>query len=251
MPLAPQPGDRPGALVSSPPASLAESTFTRDGLLRGARLTAPLAVAGLPVAFLFGTLARQTGLDPLQAPLMSALVFAGAAQFVALDLWREPPPLAALVVAVLAVNARYLLMGATLAPWLAQLSPARSCLVLFFLSDETWALAEADRAAGRRDATVILGSGLALFLSWVGGTVAGHRLGGLVAEPARWGLDFAFVALFAALLADRWDGRHRILPWSVAAAVAVAAERWLPAGWHILLGALAGALTAAATDRDA
>src|SRR3546814_4352109 len=57
--------------------------------------------------------------------VMSTLVFAGAAQFAALDLWGTQIPLFTLMVAVFAINARHLLMGATLYPWLRKLPPAK------------------------------------------------------------------------------------------------------------------------------
>jgi predicted branched-subunit amino acid permease len=66
-----------------------------------------------------------------------------------------------------------------------------------------------------------------------------------VQNPAHWGLDFAFVAVFVALLAGMWKGKGDLLPWAAAAAVAVAAAHWLPGEWYIILGALAGSLTGA------
>ncbi|WP_234578498.1 AzlC family ABC transporter permease [Raoultella terrigena] len=57
--------------------------------------------------------------------MMGLLVFAGYAQFAALGLWGEPVPLVTLAATVFAINARHLLMGATLYPWLRYLSPAK------------------------------------------------------------------------------------------------------------------------------
>ena len=52
---------------------------------------------------------------------MSVAIYAGASQFAALDLWYAPLPLATLALTVLAVNARHILLGASLAPWLLQI----------------------------------------------------------------------------------------------------------------------------------
>jgi predicted branched-subunit amino acid permease len=64
--------------------------------------------------------------------------------------------------------------------------------------------------------------------------------GSLAQNPARWGLDFAFTAVFLALLVGVWKGKSDLLPWGVAAIVAVAAAHWLPGKWYILLGGLVG-----------
>ena len=61
-------------------------------------------------------------------------------------------------------------------------------------------------------------------------------------DPARWGLDFVFCAAFLALLAGMYRGRSDIPAWIVAALAAVAAARWLPGKWYILVGGIAGGI---------
>lgn len=176
---------------------------------------------------------------------MSGMVSAGASQFAVLALWAAPLPVLAIVVTTLVVNARHLLLGAALRPWFGQLSARQSYGSVFFLFDENWALSMREFAEGRRDAAVVLGSGLALFGAWVGATGIGYVAAASVPDPARWGLDFAFTAVVAALLVGMWRPKADLLPWCVAAAVAVAAERWLPGTWYIVLGGLAGGLAGA------
>ena len=94
----------------------------------------------------------------------------------------------------------------------------------------------------------LLGSGMTLFVAWVSSAVIGHALGSTIQDPAQWGLDFAFTAVFLALLAGMWKGKSDLLPWAVAAIVAVAAAHWLPGKWYILLGGLAGSITGAMTN---
>jgi hypothetical protein len=57
---------------------------------------------------------------------MSALVLAGAAQLVAVELWEAPLPVVAIVATTLVVDLRYLLMGASLRPWFEELSVPRA-----------------------------------------------------------------------------------------------------------------------------
>ena len=76
----------------------------------------------------------------------------------------------------------------------------------------------------------------------------GRTAGAALHTPAQWGLDFAFTAVFVALLAGMWRGRSSLVPWIAAAAVAVAAAHWLPGNWYILLGGLAGSLIGGVLD---
>ncbi len=222
--------------------------FTRDGVLVGARATLPLAVSTAAFGVVFGALARQAGLSLAEAGLMSGLVFAGAAQFIVLELCGSPLPVATLILTTLVVNARHLLMGAALRPWFARVPARRAYASVFFLADESWAFTLREFAVGRRDGAILIGSGLTLSVCWIGGTIVGQAAGSKVDDPARWGLDFAFTALFAALLVGTRTDRQAALPWAVAAGVAVVAHRWLPGTWYILSGGLASGLAGAVRD---
>jgi 4-azaleucine resistance transporter AzlC len=217
-------------------------TFTLAGALAGARKCLPVAFSGSVIGLVFGTLAGQAGLGAGEAALMSVLVFSGAAQFVVLGLWASPLPLATIALTTLVVGLRHVLMGAALGPVFSKLPRFKAYGSVFFMADENWALTMGEFAKGRRDGAFLLGGGLLMFLAWSGSTLIGGAFGGAVEDPARWGLDFAFTAVFLALISGMWKGRSNLLPWTVAAVVAVAAHHWLPGQWYILLGGLSGSL---------
>lgn len=216
--------------------------FTLSGALEGARRCLPIEVSGFAIGLVFGVLARQVGLSVTESVLMSALVFSGAAQFVVLGLWTAPLPVITIALTTLVVGLRHLLMGAALGPWFSRLPPLKAYGSVFFMADENWALTMSEFSKGRRDGAFLLGGGLAMFASWTISTLIGRTIGGALQDPSRWGLDFAFTAVFLALLAGMWKGRTDLLPWAMAAVVAVAADYWLPGQWYILLGGLAGSL---------
>ena len=103
------------------------------------------------IGLLFGALSVGKGLSILEAGLMSILVFAGGAQFAALELWTWPVPVLALAFSTLLINARHVLMGASLAPKFGEFSLFQRLLGASVLTDEAWALAE--RRALRRQLT--------------------------------------------------------------------------------------------------
>ncbi|MGH3089401.1 MAG: AzlC family ABC transporter permease, partial [Rubrobacteraceae bacterium] len=216
--------------------------FTLSGAIAGAKRCLPIAVSGAAIGLVFGVLARQAGLSSVEAALMSALVFSGAAQFVAMGIWAGPVPLAGVVLATLVVGLRHLLMGAALSPWFSKLPKKEAFGSAFFMADENWALTMSEFQKGRKDAAFLLGGGLIMVVSWTTFTFVGSAAGSFIEDPARWGLDFAFTAVFIALLVGMWRGRSSLLPWAVAAVVAVLGYEFLPGQWYILFGGLAGSL---------
>ncbi len=226
-------------------------TFTLQGALLGARRAIPIAISGFAIGVVFGVLARQAKLSVIDALLMSGLVYAGASQFVALSLWTTLPfPVTTIILTTFIVNMRHLLMGASLRPWFAKLSHWKVYSLVFFMVDESWALTTSDFAKGGRDAGFLLGSGFILYIAWVSSAVIGRTVGAWIQNPAQWGLDFAFTAVFIALLTGMWKGKSNLLPWAVAAIVAVAAAHLLPGKWYILLGGIAGSLVGAIADAE-
>jgi 4-azaleucine resistance transporter AzlC len=223
--------------------------FTRRGVLRGARRTVPIGTAVAVYGTVFGALAAQAGMSALEAVLMSGLVFAGAAQFIALEIWATPAPIVALALTALVVNLRHLLMGATLAGWLRGLPPPRLAASAAFLSDESWALTTQARVDGERDRGFLVGSGLVLFVCWVGSTAVGVVAGGVIEDPEALGLDFAFTAVFLVLLAGFWRGRGDLVPWASAAGVALVVESVVEGPWFIVAGALTGSVLGVSRDR--
>lgn len=232
------------------PSPFSPLAFTLGGLLRGARACLPIALGVAVYGVLFGLLARQKGLSLGAALSMSSLVFAGASQLIAMDLWGPELPIFSLVATTFIVNLRHVLMGAALAPWLTRLSRAQAFGSLYFMTDESWAVtlsryADDQRQQRASDGAVLLGSGLMVYLCWNLSTVLGHTLVRGLDDPARYGLDFAFTAVFTALLVGLKPRRADILPLVAATCAALLGAALLPGKWYILLGALAGGLAAA------
>ena len=147
--------------------------LTRRGCVRGAREILPLCTFVFVLAATFGVAARQAGLSISLASMMSALVFAGGAQFAALALLGPPPAMMPILLGTLAINARHLLLGAALAPWLLQLPRWKRLSSVAVMSDANWAQAMRAYASGERDAGVLSGAGITMWITWVIGTATG------------------------------------------------------------------------------
>jgi 4-azaleucine resistance transporter AzlC len=213
---------------------------------RGALRFMPVAISVAAYGLVWGVLAGQKGLTLAEVALMSGLVFAGASQFVALDMWQaDALPIASIVVATLIVNLRLVLMSATMRPLVAHLPAWRALATMFFVSDESWAMTMAERDRGGAGLAFFLGTGTLCWLSWMGSTVAGRLVGSVIEDPMALGLDFAFTATFLALLLGMWKGRTDLVPWIVGGLVAVLVSRLIEGNWYIIAGGLVGSLAGA------
>jgi predicted branched-subunit amino acid permease len=242
-------GKAPQSFTAS--MSLPRPPLTLAGLLLGARLTLPLLPGIAVFASAFGAAAAQKGMTFAEAVFMSAIVYAGASQMVALELWREtwsPSTILAIATVTAVVNARMVLMGAALQPWLAGAPTPRNVVNLFFLTDANWLLGMRYRAEGGNDHGMLLGAGLALWLIWIGATIPGYLAGALVPEPRRYGLDLVMPVFFSAMLVPLWKGPRLALPWAVAGLVALATQALVPGYSFIITGALAGMLAGLFVD---
>lgn len=209
---------------------------------------ANLAVAVSVAAYgsVLGVLAAQKQIGWLTLLGMNLSVFAGSSQFVMIDMWLPPLPILEITLAVLVINLRYLLIGASLRTLFQGKSLLHKLLVIHLVADENWAMTMAEsRKKGSVSTYFLLGGGLCIMSAWCAGTMFGHRLGAAIQQPERYALDFVFIAVFTALVVSLWRGKQDILPWLVAGGCAILAYQLLPGKWYIVIGGVSGALVAA------
>lgn len=225
-----------------PPDSPTPAVFTRAGVWHGMKLTGPYSISALPFGIAFGAAALGVNMSPGEAILMSAAAFAGSAQFAVLSLWGSPLPVVAIVLTSFLVNARHIVMGAAMHPFIANL-PRRWVLpVSAGMTDAGWAITLQAMNAGRRDLGILLGTVIMQWPVWVGGTAIGALASSGGLDVKRWGLDVLIAGVFATSVIGLYRGRSDILPWVAAAAGTVAALMWIPGNWYILIGGLCAGL---------
>jgi 4-azaleucine resistance transporter AzlC len=220
----------------------------RAEFVAGARAQLPILLGVAPFGAIYGVLAVGAGLSPAAAQAMSAIVFAGSSQFMAAGLFGATPWLV-IVLTAFVMNLRHALYSASVAPYLAHL-PRRWKLVLaYLLTDEAYAVAiQRFHAPG---GTVhhhwyLLGTGLALWLTWQLSTAVGVFLGAQV--PGTWGLDFALALTFITILVPSLADRPSALAALVAGIVALLGAA-LPYKLGLLLAACAGIAAGLAVSR--
>ncbi|MEM8551293.1 MAG: AzlC family ABC transporter permease [Pseudomonadota bacterium] len=218
----------------------------------GAVAVLPIVGAVAPFAVMFGTIASQANLSVLEITVMSAAIYAGASQFVAVDLFEQSLPLWLIVVSVLAVNFRHLLYSAAMTPMVRALTRLQRAAVFFFLVDPQFAASEArvEKGPGFTFAWY-MGYALPLYVTWVALSAAGAAGGQLIGNPQTYGIDMLLPVYFLALVMgfrrrSRWGA---VVTVSAATALLVyAAPQWgltfLGPPWHVTIGGIAGILVA-------
>jgi 4-azaleucine resistance transporter AzlC len=216
-------------------------TQRRDALRAGLRAGLPFALAAGVLGVSFGVLARPV-MGTAAPIVMSALVFAGSAQFAATAVLAAGGGAVAALVAGILLNLRYGPMGIALAPSLRGGALRRAAHGQAMI-DASWAMASL--GGGRFDPWFMLGATLPSYPLWVAGTALGVVGGELIGDPDRLGLDAIFPAFFLALLArgELRSGRRAVASACIGAAVALALVPVVPPGVPVIaasLGALLG-----------
>lgn len=214
--------------------------------------TAGIAVSAGGFGLVYGLAAHAAGFSVLDVSAMSVLVFAGGAQFAALGYVQNGYPWLAIVALTALINARHLLYGTVLRPYVARWPRWWRALAAYPLNDETFAIAVAHfRRIGRGDP---VGYGIAAIggtvIPWIGGTILGAAVAGGLPDPARFGLDVIFPAAMAGLAVGLITERRDVLAAASGALIAVAVSLAVAPAVGIVAGGLLGPVVAMLAIRD-
>lgn len=175
----------------------------RSEITRGIVDSLPLGLALVPIALAFGYAAQAVGLSWWLAGLMSAVVYAGPSQFIAIGLIAASAAVPAIVATTFVANLRYSMFAASLAPYMRDAPPSRLVVLGHAIVDGSYAVtlgdARADPRRPRRD-RYLLGSFVVSFGFWVPASIVGALLGEIVPDLLAFGLSFATPAIFIAFL---------------------------------------------------
>ena len=214
------------------PRMPSERSILRDAL--------GIAVASGAYAISFGAISTAAGLTLLQTCSLSVLMFTGASQFALVGVIGAGGSVWAGVATAALLGARNALYGLRLSS-LLDVHGLRRVAAAHFVIDETTAMAIA-REDPRQSRFAFWATGVALFMLWNLGTLAGALATHALSNPKVFGLDAAPPAAFLALLAPRLRAREPLAVAIAAAVVAIAVLPFVPAGVPLLVVALLVAL---------
>jgi 4-azaleucine resistance transporter AzlC len=233
------------AQSENPPA------WTFPGFREGAWTILPLMPGLFAFGLAFGTVAARKGFSLLDALAMSASVYAGVAQLVALETWPDKltmPVIGGIVLVTALISSRFLLIGASLRPWLGSQPAGKIYPALFFLVEPNWLMSMRYRANGGSDPAYLLGGGVVIYAVWIISTAAGYALGTSIGDPHTFGIDMVMPAFFTAMLISMWRGPRASSGMLIGGAVAIAVDFIFGGMWYLIVGALAGSMAGGFID---
>lgn len=173
----------------------------RAGVTKGL----PIAIGYFAIATTFGLIAVSIGLNVWTATGMSVFVFAGASQFVALELLAAGTGIVEVVLTTFILNLRHLLMSTVIAERL-QASRRFSALLAFGITDETFVVStvpdtDKDKETEATLSPIYLGGIMFIAYSgWIAGTITGSLFAQWIPMSLATSLGVALYAMFIGLL---------------------------------------------------
>ncbi|MCC6458506.1 MAG: AzlC family ABC transporter permease [Caldilineaceae bacterium] len=228
-----------------------QASTRRAEFIAGVRAISPLLIGSIPFAIIFGALAVTNGVSPMTAAAMSAFVFAGSAQFVAVGMLAAGADNWIIILTTLIVNLRHVLYAATLAPHMKHLSQRWLLPLGFWLTDESFMVAiqrynQNDRSPLKH--WFHLGTTALFYVNWQFFTYVGLWAGRAIPNPGGWGLDFAFPATFLGMLMPQLVSRS-VVACVISAGTAAMLFNPLPHKLGLIIAAFCGVAAGIVVER--
>lgn len=226
------------------------SSTTKSAFWQGFRDSAPFIFMASPFGFLFGVLAAEAGLIVPEALAFSVAVFAGAAQFTALQLMQENAPLIIVLVSALAVNLRMAMYSASLTPYLGDAPLWQRAFAAYLVVDQSYALSiakfetEPKMTVPQRMAYFFGTNGI-VAPAWTIATALGALVGTRI--PESWGVDFVLPLAFLAMLGPMLRTPAHVAACFVAVTTSLPAAA-LPYNLGLIVAGIAGMIAGAQAE---
>jgi len=206
----------------------------------GVKSLLPILVGVIPFGLISGIAVIQTNIPATHGMVMSILIFSGAALIVALQLINAGAPALVVLFSALAVNLRFMIYSASLAPHFKRLSAGWKTLLAYLLSDQAYAasiLHISESASPEHSCWHFLGSGLTMWTAWQISVGIGMFVGASL--PANWSLEFTIPLTFLSLATPAMKDRPTTIAAFIAGAIAVLA-RGIPFKTGMVIAVLVG-----------
>jgi 4-azaleucine resistance transporter AzlC len=211
------------------------------GIKDGMITSIPIAIGYIPIAITFGIIAQTAGLNIFQAMSMSLIVFAGASQFVGVNLLTMGVPLTEIILTTFILNFRHFLMSSFLITKFEEMKKSLLAIVGFGITDETFSIASLQE--GKLSAPFLLGLNFTAYTAWVGGTGIGVLLATGMPPVLQSSMGIALYAMFIGLLVPNMKKSLKVTIVALGAGfVNIILSNYLSIGWSIIAATIVGAL---------
>ena len=219
----------------------------KEGLKAGI----PIAFGYLPISITFGLMAKAADIPSYVGVLMSCVIYAGASQFVGINLLVLGAASWEIVLTTFILNLRHFLMSASLSQSLKpESNKALLPLASFGITDETFTIASFNYK-DKLDIHYLLGLNAIAFSAWNIGTWCGLFLASGLPQSLKDSMGIALYAMFIGLLIPSAAKSKPVLVIALMSAAIHGFIKWLPllntlsAGWSIIISTVIAAVIGA------
>ncbi|MBE2973846.1 AzlC family ABC transporter permease [Priestia megaterium] len=168
---------------------------------QGAKDCIPTLLGYISIGLAAGVVGVSSHLSVMEVALLSALVYAGAAQFIICALMVANSSISAIILTTFIVNLRHFLLSATIAPEFIKYSLLKNVGIGVLLTDESFGVSSSKIAKGEPiNDRWMNGLNITAYVSWIIACTTGAIFGHMLSNPEAFGFDFALTAMFLALL---------------------------------------------------
>lgn len=179
-------------------ASISSSRW--DGFVEGCKAAVPIAIGYIPIGITFGLLAKAAGIPNYVTVMMSLIIFAGASQFVGINLIALGTGYIEIILTTFILNLRHLLMSASLSQKVTAGTPKSILALLSFgVTDETFSVASF-RSETTLKPEFLAGLNLLAYSAWNLGTWLGFFLAAGLPDTIKSSMGIALYVMFIGLL---------------------------------------------------
>ena len=213
----------------------------------GAKAALPVIVGYLPAGITFGILARNAGIYLADVIGFSGIVFAGASQYMAINLLQTGGAYLEIIIATFLLNFRHFLMSASISQRVKEHRKIALAALAYGVTDETFAVASSENR--KITAPYLAGLELCSWLAWNIGSLAGFFAGSHIPARIESAMGVALYALFAGLLVPQIRAQISLFP----VALCAGGLHWLLSniqtvsrGWAFVIAVIGAGLAGAA-----
>lgn len=213
----------------------------------------PLVIGYLPIAISFGVISFNAGIPLLHTVFMSLMVYAGASQFMAVNMFTIGAGALEIVMATFVLNFRHFIMSLSLMNQWGYLPKRWRSVFAFGITDETFAIASLKTEEGSANSSkpYLIGLLVTAYGAWVGGTLIGGLLAGIIpptiSESMAIGLYGMFIGLLVPAVRRYWKtGLVAVVSMGLCALF----NHFFASGWSIILATVMGAVVGAVILRE-
>lgn len=207
-----------------------------DEVKKGLKMGFPIVIGYAPVAATFGLICKTSGFSLFETFSFSFFIFAGASQFMGVNLVMLGVSFPSIVLTTFLVNLRHFLMSSAISKRLDKNCERLIPIIAYGITDETFSISSLTK--GKIKAEYILSLEFITHLAWYGFSVLGYIFGEILPKDLSSSMGIAIYALFIAMIIPQMKNSKYVTIIVILSGVINSIAKmitFIPKGWSIII----------------